>query len=215
VRVAGLKAAAARAARVRREVTARDDEIVKTFEHFKPGVPEIAGLLPAGLARQALAWDAQRVAAGGEPWSLPLRMATHTVTGTLMLRSVAALKGQRRRGSRYALEQSLIERWLSAVERGTREHAALGHEIAQCGRLIKGYGSTNERGKEKLLHVIDQLAFAAGSAEQRAAAVKATREAALADDGGRAFDVALQAHGAAPRPIRPQPLRFYRRRPTS
>jgi indolepyruvate ferredoxin oxidoreductase beta subunit len=213
VRVAALKLSASRRTRVRREVAARDDEIVKTFEHFKPGVPEIAGLLPAGLARQALAWDAQRVAAGGEAWSLPLRIGTHTVVGALMLRAVAAMKGQRRRGSRYALEQSLIERWLAAVERGTREDAALGLEIAYCGRLIKGYGSTNERGKEKLLHVIDHLAFAAGPASRRASAVAAAREAALADDGGRAFDIALQAHGAAPRTVQAQPLRFYRRRP--
>ena len=30
---------------------------------------------------------------------------------------------------------------------GTRRHWQLGHEIALCGRLIKGYGATNERGK--------------------------------------------------------------------
>jgi indolepyruvate ferredoxin oxidoreductase beta subunit len=142
-----------------------------------------------------------------------LRIGTHTVIGTLMLRAVAAMKGQRRRGSRYALEQSLIERWLSAVERGTREHATLGLELARCGRLIKGYGSTNERGKDRLLHVVDHLAFAAGPAQRRASAVAATREAALADDGGRAFDIALQAHGATPRTVQAQPLRFYRRRP--
>jgi hypothetical protein len=35
---------------------------------------------------------------------------------------------------------------------------ALGHEIALCGRLIKGYGATNERGKDNLLHVLDHLA---------------------------------------------------------
>jgi hypothetical protein len=53
---------------------------------------------------------------------------------------------------------ALIERWLAAVERGTREHWALGHELALCGRLIKGYGSTNERGKANLLHMIEHLA---------------------------------------------------------
>ncbi|HEX6363441.1 MAG TPA: indolepyruvate oxidoreductase subunit beta family protein, partial [Albitalea sp.] len=37
VRVAHLKLVASRAARVRREVGARDDEIVKVFDHFKPG----------------------------------------------------------------------------------------------------------------------------------------------------------------------------------
>ena len=51
----------------------------------------------------------------------------------------------------------MIERWLAAVERGARDDAALGHEMRRCGRLIKGYGATNERGKQNLLHVIDHL----------------------------------------------------------
>ena len=139
-------------------MAARDDEIVKVFDHFKPGAAEFAGLLPEGAARRLLAWDEARRARGREPWALPLKIGTHTVLGALALRFVAGLKGRRRRGSRFALEQSLIERWLGAVVRGAREHWPLGHEIAQCGRLIKGYGSTNERGKSNLLHVIDHLA---------------------------------------------------------
>jgi indolepyruvate ferredoxin oxidoreductase beta subunit len=211
VRVAGLKLAASRKARVRREVAARDDEIVKTFEHFKPGVPELAGLLPAGLAKRLQAWDTARVARGLDPWSLPMKIGTHTVTGALALRCVAGLKGWRRRGSRYALEQQLIERWLTAVERGTRQDWALGHELAMCGRLIKGYGSTNERGKENLLHIIDHLA----GGPNAAAAVRAARTAALADDAGRAFDDTLVAHGAPKRDLRPQTIRWYRRRPST
>jgi indolepyruvate ferredoxin oxidoreductase, beta subunit len=213
VRVAGLKLAASRQARVRREVAARDDEIVKTFEHFKPGVPEIAGLLPPALARRLLAWDARRVARGLEPWALPLRVGTHTVAGALALRLVAGLKGQRRRGSRFALEQQLIERWLAAVERGARQDRSLGHELALCGRLVKGYGSTNERGKENLLHIVDHLAAGVAPAAERAAAVRAARTAALADDAGRAFDSALVAHGAPARPPREQTIRWFRRRP--
>jgi indolepyruvate ferredoxin oxidoreductase beta subunit len=209
VRVAHLKLRAARAQRVRAEVGARDDELVRVYDHFKPGVPEFAALLPQGLATRLLAWDARRRA----PWALPLKVGTHTVLGALALRIVAELKGQRRRGSRFALEQSLIERWLAAVERGAREHAALGHELAQCGRLIKGYGSTNERGKENLLHIVDHLATRPAPPAERAAAVRAAREAALADEGGRALDRALVAHGAPPRPPKPQPVRFYRRRP--
>lgn len=215
VRVAALKLAASRAARVRREVAARDDEIVKTFDHFKPGVPEFAALLPQGLAARLLAWDRRRVAAGREPWALPLKIGTHTVFGALALKTVAALKGQRRRGSRFALEQALIERFLAAVERGTREDKALGLELAMCGRLVKGYGSTNERGKENLLHIVDHLAFGAGSAGERAAAVKAARNAALADDAGKAFDQALVAHGAPARPLREHTVRWYKRRPAS
>jgi indolepyruvate ferredoxin oxidoreductase, beta subunit len=155
------------------------------------------------------------VAQGREPWALPLKVGTHSLAGVLALRAVAALKGQRRRGSRFALEQQLIERWLAAVERGTREHWALGHELALCGRLIKGYGSTNERGKANLLHVIDHLAFAERPATERAEAVRAARVAALADDAGTALDKTLMAHGAPARPVREQTIRWYKRRPAT
>jgi indolepyruvate ferredoxin oxidoreductase beta subunit len=81
-----------------------------------------------------------------------------------------------------------------------------GHELAQCGRLIKGYGSTNERGKRNLLHIVDHLAA-------DAEAIRAARVAALADDAGKALDATLVAHGAPARPVVAQPIRFYRRRP--
>lgn len=213
VRVAALKLAASRLARVRREVGARDDEIVRVYDHFKPGVPEFAALLPAPLAARLLAWDRRRVAAGRDPWALPLKLGTHGVRGTLALRLAAALKRQRRRGSRFALEQALIERWLAAVERGTREHWALGHELAQCGRLVKGYGSTNERGKENLLHIVDHLAAGPQPAAERAAAVRAARQAALADDAGRALDETMTSFGAPKRPPREQVVRWFKRRP--
>jgi indolepyruvate ferredoxin oxidoreductase beta subunit len=213
VRVAALKLAASRQERVRREVGATDDEIVKVFDHFKPGVPEFAALLPQPLALRLMAWDRRRVARGLQPWALPLRVGTHTLAGALALRIVASLKGQRRRGSRFALEQSLIERWLAAIEGGIGRDWTLGHELAQCGRLIKGYGSTNERGKENLLHIVDHLAFEPATAAGAAAAVRAARTAALADEAGRALDQVLVAHGALPRPPREQAIRWYRRRP--
>ena len=213
VQVAALKLRRSRSERVRREVAAREDEIVKLFDHFKPGVPEFAALLPAPLAQRLSAWDARRQARGLAPWALPLKLGTHGVRGVLALRFVASLKRQRRRGSRFAVEQALIERWLAALERGLREDAALGREIADCGRLIKGYGSTNERGKHNLLHVIDHLAVGPKPVAERAAAIRAAREAALADEGGLALDRTLVAHGAPTRPLKPQPVRFYRRRP--
>ena len=215
VRVAGAKLAASRMDRVRREVGLKDGELLAVYDHFKPGVPEFAALLPQGLADRLTAWDRRRVAAGREPWALPLKVGTHTLTGTLALRLVAALKGQRRRGSRFALEQRLIEQWLAAVERGTREDAALGLELARCGRLIKGYGSTNERGKHNLLHIVEHLANGERPALQRAQAVAAAREAALADEAGRALDQTLVAAGAPPRPVPEQTIRWFKRRPAA
>jgi indolepyruvate ferredoxin oxidoreductase beta subunit len=214
VQVARVKLAAARLARVRREVGAAPGDIVQVYDHFKPGVPELAGVLPEDVARWLVAWERRRVAAGREPWAWPLKIGTHGVRGALALRALASAKRLRRRGQRFALEQSAIERWLAAVERGAREDAALGVELARCGALIKGYGATLERGKENLLHIIDHLAFGAGiAAPARAEAVRAARAAAQADDGGHAFDDALVAHGAAARAPREQVVRWFRRRP--
>jgi indolepyruvate ferredoxin oxidoreductase beta subunit len=173
-------------------------------------VPEFAALLPPALAARLQAWDRRRTAAGKSAWALPLKVGTHSVRGMLALRTLASLKWLRVRGSRYANEQTLIERWLEGVVQGARRHWALGHEIALCGRLIKGYGATNERGKDNLLHVLDHLA-ASQDAPAAAQAVAAARKAALADEAGTALDAALRAHGAPPRPVKAQPIRWIRK----
>jgi len=210
VRVADLKSRASRWQRVQGEVKAGEDDLLKLYDHFKPGVPEFAALLPASLARKLLAWDRRRVARGRQPWALPLKVGTHSVTGMVMLRTLASMKWLRVRGSRFALEQQMIEQWLQGVVEGTRRDWQLGQEIALCGRLIKGYGSTNERGKENLLHVLEHLAHG-GRAEDAARAIHAAREAALADEGGKALDAALVQHGAPPRPVKAVPIRWVRK----
>ncbi len=215
VRVADAKLAASRLQRVQHEVGLKPGELLRVYDHFKPGVAEFAALLPPPLADRLLAWDRRRVNAGREPWALPLRVGAHSVGGVLALRGLAGLKRWRRRGSRFVLEQRLIEQWLAAVERGAREDATLGLELARCGRLVKGYGSTNERGKNNLLHIVQHLAVGTAPAATRAAAVRAAREAALADDAGRALDQTLAAQGAPPRPLREQTVRWYKRRPAA
>ncbi|HXF16972.1 MAG TPA: indolepyruvate oxidoreductase subunit beta family protein [Burkholderiales bacterium] len=214
VRVAELKCRASRFARVRAEVKAADGDLVRIYDYFKPGMPEFAALLPARLARALTAWDSQRQQAGKAPVALPLKVGAHTVFGYLSLRLLAGLKWLRKRGSRFAAEQKMMERWLDAVERGARLHWGLGNEIALCGRLIKGYGSTNERGKDNLLHVLEQLAPAdkANGPEARAQAIRAARVAALADDAGRELDKTLLEHGAAPRPVKAQPIMWVKKR---
>ena len=212
VLVADLKSRASRQARVRGEVKAGQDDLLRVYDHFKPGAPEFAAMLPERLAQRVLAWDRRRVATGKAPWALPLKIGTHSVLGMLALRGLAATKRLRPLGSRFQTEQALIDRWVDAVVRLSAMYAPLGHEVALCGRLIKGYGSTNERGKDNLLHIIDHLALPAlddpFTAEQRCKAVAAARQAALSDEAGKALDQALRQHGAPARPVKAQPIRW-------
>jgi indolepyruvate ferredoxin oxidoreductase beta subunit len=215
VRVADLKTRASRMVRVHAEVKAGDGELLRVYDHFKPGAAEFAALLPARWAQALTRWDLARQQAGKEPLALPLKIGTHTVLGFAMLRALASLRWLRPRGQRYAAEQAAIERWLAAVEQGTRTHWALGHEIAECGRLIKGYGATNERGKARLLHMLEHLAQAGRfeTPHARAEAIRASRLAALADESGKAFDASLRQHGAPAREPVAQPIRWVRRQP--
>jgi indolepyruvate ferredoxin oxidoreductase beta subunit len=73
--------------------------------------------------------------------------------------------------------------------------------------LIKGYGATNERGKDNLLHVLHHLARLPVP-EAAAQAIAAARSAALDDDAGKALDATLVAHGAPARPVKAQPIRW-------
>ena len=214
VRVADRKCRASRFARVRREIGAADGDVVRIVDYFKPGVPEVAALLPAAPARWLSAWDRRRIARGEEPFSVALEVRANGIIGFLALRTLASLKWLRRRGTRYAQEQVMIERWLTAIAAALASDWRVGQEIALCGRLVKGYGATNERGKRNLIHILDHLAaggsFAAPSL--RADAIRQAREAALADEDGRGLDAALVTHGAPPRPIVPQPIRWMKKR---
>ena len=227
VRVADLKSRASRWQRVRMEVKAKTDDVLKVYDHFKPGVPEFAALLPKVFALPLLRWDRQRSASGLSPLALPIKVGTHSVIGMVMLRVLASFKWLRVLGNRYAEEQAMIDAWLKALVRGAQEDVNLGLALAQCGQLIKGYGTTNERGRDNLLHILRHLAPHDASldtsrntetsrdsqahVQKRINAINDARHAALRDAGGMALDQALRAHGAPIREVKAQPIRWMAR----
>jgi len=201
-RVAQLKAAATRFERVRREVGAGPDDLLRIRDHFHPGVPEIAAVLPPAWAERVRRWDNRRMQSGRPSWGRAIRLPSHTVGGLLVLRLLASLRHWRPRGSRWIEEQRLIERWLGSVVTGVREQPSLGLELARCGRLVKGYGTTHARGIGHLLHILDQLSH-------DVLAVCSAREAALADDCGRSVPPPPPGTASAPKV---QTLHFVPRR---
>lgn len=209
VRVADLKSRALRKNRVLKEVRATESDVVKIYDYFKPGLPELAGYLPRSWAIKLLSWEKNRTARGKEPFALPIQLATHTVTGLLLLRALSAVKQVRRFGYRYAEEQSLIQRWLDAVINACEESGELACAIAQCGRLIKGYGTTNQRGKDNLIYTIDVISqHSFGDVRERIRAINQLHKAASADDTGKAYDKTLQTLGLSARPVKAQPIRW-------
>jgi len=182
---------ATRFARVRKEVGAREGEPVVVIDYLKPGVEELASLLPPFLGGPLLRWAEKNGKL--DAYNIGMHVKTSGVLGYLMVRSLAWLKPWRPYSFRYREEQALIGRWLASVGAAAARSPALALEVAQCATLLKGYGETHRRGKANFLAIMDALVDnpAVADAGEQARAIRKAREAALADPEGKALGGAL------------------------
>ena len=190
IRVADLKTRRSRIERVRSEVRATPGQPVIITEYLKPGVDEWCSLLPAWLARPVLR------AADRGGWrrrlNVGLHVRTSTVSGFLLLWSLARLKPLRRVMYRFVEEQARIEAWLAGVAEACATSSAFALEAARCANLVKGYGDTHERGVRNFERTMGFLADCARAPEP-AVSLRILREAALADPEGGRLDAAIAA----------------------
>jgi indolepyruvate ferredoxin oxidoreductase, beta subunit len=200
VRVADLKTRRSRFDRVGAEVRLRDDQLLEFSEYLHPRLEEIADTLPAPVGRWLLGSGWARGLAG----RLTRRgrtVRTSSLRGFLPLYFVAGLRRFRRSSLRFGVESARIADWLARIEAIAPLDPQLALEVARCQRLVKGYGDTHARGWrnfERLMHALGPVA----RSEDPAAALRALREAALADDAGRALDAALARLDGSPAPVR-------------
>lgn len=183
IRVAALKVRASRFARVRGEVKAKDDQIVQLTEYMHPRLEEICETMPVALGRRILA--SPSLTRRLKPlFTKGRHVETTSLRWFLMLSLLAGWRRWRRGTLRYKLEQARIEDWL-ALARSAPPEIAL--ELVKCQRLIKGYGDTFERGLGNYARIVDR--YRAGGIA--AADIARLRDAALADEDGKALALAL------------------------
>ncbi len=190
IRVADLKTRPGRLENIRQEVRARPDQIFYVVEYFHPRYEEFCDTLPAGLGR----WfeksaTMQRLL---KPlFSKGRNIQTAKLSGFLPLWFISKLRFMRRSTLRYARENALIEQWLDLLRGLAAEDYALAVEVAQCPRLIKGYGDTHARGLARYERILSALPALRGRGDA-AERVRALRDAALADEEGQAFEATLR-----------------------
>ncbi len=198
IRVAELKTRLDRFERIRGEARAAGDEPLRVTDYFRPGAEEIAAVLPPPLARPLLAWVRRKPARADRRIGLKIR--TTSAPGYLLLRALARLRALRRRGHRFQVEDAAIRRWLEQVGRAAALDADLAREVSECAALIRGYGETHDRGRERFERILARvvtpgLADGAGLAEARHA-IAAARGAAEADPDGEALGHLIEARAA-------------------
>ncbi|WP_116366085.1 indolepyruvate oxidoreductase subunit beta family protein [Parahaliea mediterranea] len=187
-RVAQFKTRATRMDKVREEVRAEPDQLFNVTEFFRPRVEEVCAMLPAGLGRRVqdspICNRLIGMFSGGK------RLRTNTVSVYVMLRLLAACRRWRRASLGYQHEHAMIRRWLDAVIGAASTDPALAREVAELGRLVKGYGDTRLRTTGQVGVMLTRLQ---GEAECSAETLRQWRESALADDEGEAFRRQLAA----------------------
>jgi indolepyruvate ferredoxin oxidoreductase beta subunit len=191
VRVAELKIRASRFERVRNEVVVKDGQLLEIVEYMHPRTQEIAETLPAGLGRFILntSWVRGIVDAFTKKGR---KVKTSSVRGFLLLYMVASLKPLRPRSLRWIDEQKRQDEWLAKVLEIAREDYPLAVEVAYLIGLVKGYGDTHERGRQKYetLMALIPVLRARGNA---AAELAGLRKAAMADESGEGLKKAVAA----------------------
>ena len=197
IRVAAAKIAPARMARIAREELKASGEPFTVHDFLKPGIEELCQVLPSFLARPILRYSARKGWLGRVYFGMEINATS--ISGYLRFLMLVKLKPLRPYGHRYQEEQAQIESWLALIVESARLSAAVALEVAECARLIKGYGDTYARGSANYRTIVDRVirpVLAGHIPPARGAdAIASARTAALVDPDGESLAQCLAELG--------------------
>jgi indolepyruvate ferredoxin oxidoreductase beta subunit len=202
IRVASLKSRRTRFATIRSEAAARDGDVVRVYDFFKPGAIEVAAILPSAIGGwlEARALSKRRKPQRRSQKRGGITLQASSITGAIALRSLAALRPLRPHSLRFAREQQAMVAWLdtvlTALQAGAHDAA---RDLARLPRLIRGYGDTHASGRasfERILAVWRE--GARRDAPAAAVALRAAADAAFNGTGCASSPSAPAARSVAP-----------------
>ncbi|MGC1464332.1 MAG: indolepyruvate oxidoreductase subunit beta family protein [Pseudolabrys sp.] len=200
IRVAEAKIAPARMRRIAHDELHANSEPFTVHDFLKPGIEELCQVLPPFLARPIMRYSARKGWLGRVYFGMEINSTS--IFGFLRFKMLASLKHWRPRGYRYAQEQEAIEAWLALVAEAAKLSPEVAIEVAECARLIKGYGDTYARGSANYrvieARVIRPILGGQIALQRGADAIASARTAALVDPDGESLAKCLAA-------LNPQP----------
>ena len=189
IRVADLKTRKSRFDRIRKDIRARSGQLLHISEFLSPQPQEIADLLPRALGKWLLGSDVTkrmivRFSGGGTT------IQSTSAGGFLLLYLLSKLRPIRRWSLRFYVEQEEIATWLNILKETASENYPVAVEVAECGRMIKGYSDTHDLGMRNFKALMEQVPQLRNEPDG-AARLQRLREAAFADDTGKALSQSL------------------------
>jgi len=198
IRVAQAKIAPARLQRIASDELRANGEPFNVHDFLKPGIEEMCQIVPPFIAGPILRIAERKRWLGRVYFGMEIN--TTSVLGFLRFLLLAKLKPLRRYGYRYSIEQQQIESWLALINEAGKLSPAIALEVAECARLLKGYGDTHARGSANYRAIVERVvrpALAGHIPIDRAAdAIASARTAALVDPDGESLAKCLATlHG--------------------
>ena len=193
IRVAQAKIRRKRFERIKSELKTGADDIYSITEFFKPGLQEVADILPSWLGKKLISVAKHYNLLGKLSWGMQVQ--TTSIFGFLKIWFLAKLKWSRPFSMRWKTEHQEINKWLDLIKDAYNINASLATEIAQLSRLIKGYGSTHSRGSQNYKRIveiiIEPIIKNKTASEADIKNIQIARESALADPDGKALKKVL------------------------
>lgn len=155
IRVAQLKIRSSRLERVRNDIGVEPGQPFELIDFFKPGIPELADMLPPSLGRSLLAWAERKGVR--DTMHIGMKVRTMTVLGFLRIWILAKLKPWRPRTLRFDDEQSAIDDWLALIGCARSVSHDFAMQTADLARIVKGYGDTYRRARESYRTLVDDM----------------------------------------------------------
>jgi indolepyruvate ferredoxin oxidoreductase beta subunit len=197
IRVAQAKIAPERIQRIARDELRANGEPFSIHDFLKPGIEELCQVLPNFIAKPIMRLAERRGWLGRVYFGMEIN--TTSVSGYLRFLMLAKLRPLRRFGYRYPIEQAQIESWLALIADAAKLSPALALEVAECARLIKGYGDTHARGSANYRTIVERVVRPALAGhiplDRGVDAVTSARTAALVDPEGESLAKCLAALG--------------------
>jgi indolepyruvate ferredoxin oxidoreductase beta subunit len=195
IRVAQAKIAPARIARIAKDELRAGNEPFSVHDFLKPGIEELCQVLPNAVAQPIMRLAERKGWLGRVYFGMEIN--TTSISGYLRFLLLAKLKRLRPYGHRYPIEQAQIESWLNLIFDTAKLSPGIALEVAECARLIKGYGDTYARGSANYRAIVERVIrpLLAGhiAVDRGADAIASARTAALVDPDGESLAKCLAA----------------------
>ena len=154
-RVAQLKIKPDRFKKIKKEVNIKSNQILLIQDIFKPGINEIAAMLPARIGKWFI--KNKKIMSHLPFIGKGMKINSLTISGFIILKFLSSFRFIRPVSLRYNEEQKNIDIWINNLILSLNKSISFSEGLADMPQLLKGYGDTWDRGIKKYNKINDAL----------------------------------------------------------